>query len=82
MEVGSVVLLSDFTVRGQLPQGVDDLTEGGVLFETRGPAAAHELVEFGGAVVGHRQLNLAYLQTSGAERQGRLDLGDRMYRSM
>lgn len=51
--VGSVVLLSDIAVGGQIPQGVDDLAEGGTLFETWGPAAAHELVDFGGAAVKH-----------------------------
>lgn len=51
-------VVSDFAVRGQLSKGVDDVTEGGALFEAGRPAADHELVDFGGASIWNGQLQL------------------------
>lgn len=58
-----VTLFSDFAVRGQLSQGMDDIGEGRALFEAQRPAARHQLVYFGGTSVWNRKLQLPSLQS-------------------
>lgn len=56
-------VFSDFAVGGLISQGVDEVGERGALFEARRPAADHELVNFGGASIRSRKLQLSHLQT-------------------
>lgn len=58
-----VRITSDFAVGGELCQRVDDVCERWPLLEAERPAARHQLVDFGGASVGDRELQFARLQT-------------------
>lgn len=53
---------SDFAVRGQFSQGVDDVGKGWAFLEAKRPTTNHELVDFAGASVWNRQLQLPRLQ--------------------
>lgn len=57
-----VTTVSDFAVRGQVSQSVDNISEGRTLFEAQCPAANHQLVDFGGTSIWNWKLQLSCLQ--------------------